>query len=68
MASRTVAPKPFTMITVLMLALLAFGHVLRLVFALEVVVGGIVVPLGVSIPVVIIAVVLAFMVRRESLD
>ncbi len=67
MSSRTTAHKPFSMIAAVVLALLALGHVLRLVFALEVAVGGIVVPLGLSIPVAAIAAGLAFMVWRESL-
>ncbi len=65
MSLRTVTSKPFTMITVLVLALLALGHVLRLAFALEVVVGGMTVPLVASIPVAIIAAGLALMVWRE---
>ncbi len=68
MSSQTAASKPFSTIASLVLAILAVGHVLRLVFALEVKVGGMIVPLGVSIPVVVIAAGLAFLVWRESHD
>ncbi len=58
--------RPFTTIASLVFALLALGHVLRLVFAVELAIGGMIVPLGVSIPVAVIAAGLAYLVWRES--
>lgn len=66
MSSRTLTSRPFSTIASGVFALLAIGHVLRLVFALEVQVDGMIVPLGVSIPVAMIATGLAFFVWRES--
>ena len=60
------ASRPFTTLASMLLALLAIGHGLRLVFALEVVIGGMIVPLGVSIPVAVLAAGLAYLVWRES--
>ena len=60
------ASRPFTTLASILLALLAIGHVLRLVFALEVVIGGMIIPLGVSIPVAVLAAGLAYLVWRES--
>ena len=50
----------------MLLAVLAIGHRLRLVFAHEVVIGGMIIPLGVSIPVAVLAAGLAYLVWRES--
>lgn len=58
--------KPFTTIAVLILALLALGHVYRLVRGLEVVVNGITVPQWISGVVAVVAGMLALMVWRES--
>jgi len=41
--------KPATMISMLVLAMVAIGHLLRLVFGVEIRVGGILVPLWVSV-------------------
>ncbi len=59
-------PKPFTWIATLLLALIAVGHVLRAAFAVEVVVGGTLIPVGASIPVVVVTGALAVMLWRES--
>ncbi len=66
MSSQATVTKPFTTIAALFFALVAIGHVLRLVFAVEVVIGGVSVPLGVSFPVAMIAAGLAFLIWRES--
>jgi len=58
--------KPFTVVTVAILALIAVMHVVRLVAGWEVVVNGYVVPTWVSLPGFIIAGGLAAMVWRES--
>ncbi len=66
MSSQAATTRPFTMIAALIFALMAIGHVLRLVFAIDVVIGSMSVPLGVSIPVVVLAGGLAVLVWRES--
>ncbi len=58
--------RPFTRIAAGFFALLALGHFLRLAFAVEVVIDGMVVPLGVSLPVAVIAAALAVLLGRES--
>ena len=57
--------KPATMITVVLLALVALGHGLRLVYGLEAVVGDWIVPMWVSYIGVLLPGGLAFMIRRE---
>ena len=66
MSTSTVDHKLFTKVAAILLALIAVGHVLRLVYAVEVVVGGMLIPVGVSIPVVVVVGGLAAMVWRES--
>jgi hypothetical protein len=67
MTSREDVPmKPFTTITMIVLAILALGHLYRLIRGLEVVVNGMTVPHWVSAVVAIIAAGLAVMVWRES--
>jgi hypothetical protein len=58
--------KPFTTIAFVVFSLIAFMHLLRLFFGWEVTVNGMIVPLWVSIPGFVIAVGLAFMLRREA--
>ena len=58
--------KPFTTIAVLVLALLALGHVYRLIRGLEVVVNGMTVPQWVSGVLAVVAATLAVMLWRES--
>lgn len=64
--SKATTPKTFTTLAALALAVLALVHVLRLVFALEVVIGGMIVPLWFSIPAAVVAAGLSLMVRRET--
>ncbi len=64
--SQNTASRPFTNLASMLLALLAIGHLLRFVFAVEIVIGGMIIPLGVSIPVAVFAAGLAYLVWRES--
>ena len=68
MSTPTVDHRLFTKTAALLLALIAVGHVLRVVYAVEVIVGGMIVPVAVSIPVVVVAGGLAWRVWRESND
>lgn len=58
--------KPFTTIAALVLALLALGHIYRLIRGLEVVVNGMTVPQWVSGVLAVVAGTLAVMLWRES--
>jgi hypothetical protein len=58
--------KPFTTIAVIVLAILALGHLYRFIMGLEVVVNGMTVPQWVSGVLAVVAGVLALMVWRES--
>jgi hypothetical protein len=58
--------KPFTMLAVLVFALVAFLHLLRLVFGWEVTFNGAVVPTWLSIAGLLIAGGLAVMLWQES--
>jgi hypothetical protein len=58
--------KPFTTLAVLVLALVALFHVLRLIRGIQVVFGNHTIPLWVSAVAAIVAGVLAIMVWRES--
>jgi hypothetical protein len=58
--------KPFTMIAVVLLAVIAIVHLLRLFTGWEVVVNGFSIPVWVSVPGAIVAAGLAFMVAREA--
>lgn len=66
MSTSAIDHKLFTKVAALLLALIAIGHVLRVVYAVEVIVGGMLIPVGVSIPVVVVVGGLAWMVWRES--
>ena len=57
--------KPFAMITVIFLALVALVHLVRLLFAWEVTVQGIVIPVWVSAIAVVIPGALAIMLWRR---
>jgi hypothetical protein len=58
--------KPFTTVTVALLALIAVAHLLRLFTGWEVIVGGYVIPVWISWLGLIIAGGLAVMVWREA--
>ena len=58
--------KPFTTVAVVLFALIAFAHLLRLFFGWEVTVNGLVVPKWVSGPGLAITAGLALMVWREA--
>jgi hypothetical protein len=57
--------KPATVLAAVLLALVALGHVLRLLFRTEVVVSGTVVPMWVSVPGILVALALAIGLWRE---
>ena len=56
----------FTKIAALLLGVIAVAHVLRLVYAVELIVGGMVIPVGASLPLAVVVAGLAWMVWRES--
>jgi hypothetical protein len=58
--------KPFTTVAAVLLALIAFTHLLRLALGREVTVNGMVVPTWVSVPGFVITVGLALMLWREA--
>jgi hypothetical protein len=58
--------KPATMISMLFLAIVAVGHLLRLVLGVEIRVGGILVPLWVSVLACVLPAGLAVGLWRES--
>jgi hypothetical protein len=58
--------KPFTTIAILVFAIIAIGHLYRLLRPFEVVVAGNAVPQWVSFPALLVAGLLALMVGRES--
>ena len=58
--------KPFTTIAVVIFALVAFLHLLRLFFGWEVIIGGTIVPMWVSVLGFVIAAGLAVMLWREA--
>ena len=60
--------KPFTLTAVVVLALIAFVHLLRLLSGWDVVVNGLAVPVWWSAPIVVIFAGLAFLVWREARD
>jgi len=59
--------KPFTTIAVGIFALICLVHIVRLVYGLDIVIGGWAVPLWVSVPGAIATGGLAFMLRKEML-
>jgi hypothetical protein len=58
--------RPFAAVAVALLALVAVGHLLRVVLGLEVVVGGYAVPMWVSVVATLVAGGLSVLLRRES--
>ncbi len=58
----------FTQVAAILLALLAVGHVFRFVFGVELIVAGMIIPVGASIPFAMIAAGVAWMVWREVRD
>lgn len=58
--------KPFTTIAVAIFSLIAVVHLLRLFFHWEIMINGVIIPVWVSIPGLIITGVLAFMLWREA--
>ena len=58
--------KPFTRIAVVVFLLVAFMHLLRLLFHWQVIVNNMIVPQWVSVPGLVIAGALAFMLTREA--
>ncbi len=58
--------KLFTQVAMILLALVAVGHLLRVVFDVELIVAGALIPVGASLPVAMVAAGLAWMVWRES--
>lgn len=58
--------KPFTTSAVIIFALVAFLHLLRLSFGWEVIIGGTIIPMWVSVLGFVIAAGLALMLWREA--
>jgi len=58
--------KPATMVTLLFLAMVAVAHLLRLVLRVEVIIGGTVMPLWVSVIACVVPAGLAVALWRES--
>jgi len=58
--------KAFTTLAVVLFALVALAHLVRLIWGIEVVVGGTTIPQWVSVPGAIIPAGLAWMLWRES--
>ena len=58
--------KPFTIVGIVIFALVALAHLLRLCLAWAVTVNGVVVPIWISIPGVVVPAFLAVMIWRES--
>ena len=58
--------KPATLLTMLMLCLVALGHLLRFALGIEVIAGGRVIPMWVSLPGALVPVALAVGLWRES--
>ena len=57
--------KPFTTIAIAIFSLICLVHIVRLVYGLDIAVGGWVVPLWVSVPGAIVTGGLAFMLWKE---
>lgn len=58
--------KPYTLIAVVLLALIAFGHILRVLLGWSIIAEGVVIPMWPSVLVVILFGGLAAMVWREA--
>lgn len=58
--------KPVALMTTLLLCLVALGHLARLVLGIEVVAGGRVIPMWISVPGALVPLVLAVGLWREN--
>jgi hypothetical protein len=58
--------RPFTSISVVLLALIAIGHLLRVPAGWEIIVNGILIPMWPSVLVFLVFGLLALMLRREA--
>ena len=58
--------KPFTIIAILIFALIAAAHLLRIFFCVEIIANGIHIPLWVSAVAAVISGVLAYLLWREN--
>ena len=58
--------KPFTIIAILIFALIAVAHLLRIFFCVEIIANGIHIPLWVSAVAAVISGVLAYLLWREN--
>ena len=58
--------KPFTTIGSIFFLIIAFIHLLRLIFGWEVIINGMIIPLWISVPGFLFMAGLAFMLWRES--
>ncbi|HEX4143978.1 MAG TPA: hypothetical protein VHY91_10625 [Pirellulales bacterium] len=58
--------KPFTIIAIVVFALVALLHIARLVFGWEVVVGGMVLPMWGSVVAAVVVAAIALMLWREN--
>ena len=59
-------PKPFTTLSIIILALIALGHLLRIIFQWEAIINGTSIPVWVSAVPALFFGGLAFMLWRES--
>lgn len=60
--------KPFTILSVAVLSLIALAHILRILFGWEVMINGLRIPLWASAIAIVFFAALAWMLRRESLS
>ena len=58
--------KPFTSVSVFLLALIAFGHLLRVLAGWELVIGATIMPMWLSVPVFLVFGGVAIMLWREA--
>ena len=58
--------KPASLLAAILLSLIAVGHLLRLVFRIEVVAGGVTIPMWVSVVGVLLFATVAVLLRRET--
>jgi hypothetical protein len=58
--------RPFTIIGSIIFLIIAFLHLLRLIFGWEVMINGMIIPLWISVPGFLVMAGLAFMLWRES--
>jgi len=58
--------KPAALLTTLLLCIVALGHLLRFVFGIEIIAGGTVIPMWISVPGFLVSLGLAAALYRES--